>query len=84
MHGTITPGKILIGTDGKAFVNGYMFFDIYQLLNSETIPLRPDFLTEAPEILIADSLERTSAADVYRFGMAMFTVCFPHVITVVS
>ena len=74
MHGTITPGKILIGTDGKAFVNGYMFFEISELLNTETVPLRPDFQTEAPEALLADSPEKTSEADVYRFGMAMYTV----------
>ena len=51
-----------------------MFFEISELLNTETVPLRPDFQTEAPEALLADSPEKTSEADVYRFGMAMYTV----------
>ena len=75
----VTPGKILIGNNGSAFVNGYIFFDIYNLSHPETFPLRSDFMTEAPEILNAATLQRTMEADVYRFGMAMYTVC-PHMV----
>lgn len=74
VHGTITPGKILIAADGKAFISGFICFDLLALLHPEYVHPRRDFKTEAPEILRAEVLSRSKQADVFRFGMAMYQV----------
>lgn len=75
MHGAITPGKILIDDDNnKAFVSGVVSHELQCLLHPDTIPLRPGFMFEAPEVILADNPQKNRASDVFQFGMVIYRV----------
>ncbi|KAG2364538.1 kinase-like domain-containing protein [Suillus spraguei] len=76
-HGNLTPSTILVNSDGRLHIGGFSLSAILAELDSSTFDsCRPGAIRwTAPEILEAEEVKLTRAADVYSYGCIMMLLC---------